>query len=344
MLNKILITSIGGGLGAELVKQIKITTKFKKIKIIGVDMTSKTPSKYFVDKFFKVPQPINKNYISQMVKIIKKNNVNLVIPGSDLEAINLCKKRSLYETNKCFLASVNFEMLSNFINKQKTYQSLRKNNLPCAEFYIAKNSLELSKCIKKFKKREFAIKPSVSIGGRDISVFRNDISKEFFFNEKKEIHYPNKKKNIKAIRKKYNRKYPLVLSERLFPPTYDIDMLGYKGKLINVVARKRLNPQVPNDGHEVIKQKKIENIGKKIIKNYNLSWLYDCDCMTDKNGKIKIIEINPRMSGSLATSIIAGYPIIDNLLKIINKIKPDLSKPKKNILVMPYKTLYKKKK
>ena len=35
------------------------------------------------------------------------------------------------------------------------------------------------------------------------------------------------------------------------------------------------------------------------------------------------------MSGSLATSIIAGYPIIDNLLKLINKIKPDLSKPKK---------------
>ena len=53
MLNKILITSIGGGLGAELVKQIKITTKFKKINIIGVDMTPKTPSKYFVDKFLR---------------------------------------------------------------------------------------------------------------------------------------------------------------------------------------------------------------------------------------------------------------------------------------------------
>ena len=43
-------------------------------------------------------------------------------------------------------------------------------------------------------------------------------------------------------------------------------MLSYKGKLINVVARKRLNPQVPNDGHEVMKQKKIENIGKKLSK------------------------------------------------------------------------------
>ena len=43
--------------------------------------------------------------------------------------------------------------------------------------------------------------------------------------------------------------------------------------------------------------------------------------MTDKNGNIKIIEINPRMSGSLATSVLAGFPLIDNLLAIINKKK-----------------------
>ena len=63
--------------------------------------------------------------------------------------------------------------------------------------------------------------------------------------------------------------------------------------------------------------------------------------MTDKKGKIKIIEINPRMSGSLATSIIAGYPVIDNLLRLINKYKLDFKEPKKNILVMPFKTLHK---
>ena len=136
-----------------------------------------------------------------MVKIIKKNKVNLVIPGSDLEAIKLCKKRSLYENNKCFLASVNFDILSNFINKQETYQSLRKNNLPCVEFYIAKNSSDLSKCIKKFKKREFVIKPSVSIGGRDISVFRNDISKEFFSMKKKKFIIQIKIKILKQLEK-----------------------------------------------------------------------------------------------------------------------------------------------
>jgi carbamoyl-phosphate synthase large subunit len=341
MLNKILITSIGGGLATELVNQIKKTTTFKKIYITGVDMTEQTPSKFFVDKFYKVPPPNKKDYVSKMIKIIKKDKINLIIPGSDQEAINLCKNRSLFESKKCILASVDLKTLSNFTDKESTYNSLKKNNLPCAEFYTVKNKSDLLKIIKKFGKKEFVIKPSVSIGGRDISVFRNDISTPYFFNQKKEIHYPNKRKNLLKIKKKYEGLYPLVISERLFAPTYDIDMLSFKGKTINVVARKRLNPQVPNDGHEVIKQKKIQNIGKKIIKNYNLSWLYDCDCMTDEKGKIKIIEINPRMSGSLATSIIAGYPIIDNLLRLINKYKLDFREPRKNILVMPFKTLHK---
>lgn len=341
MLNKILITSIGGGLGTELVNQIKKTTKFNNINLTGVDMSKKTPSKYFVDKFYEVPPPNNKNYISKILGIIKKDKINLIIPGSDLEAINLCKKRHLFESKKCFLASVDLKTLLNFTTKEKTYLSLKENNLPCAKFYVAKNYSDLFKFIKKFSKQEFVIKPSISIGGRDISVFRNDISKTHFFNEKKEIHYSNKKKNLTVIKKKYIGKYPLILSERLFPPTYDIDMLSFRGKPINVVARKRLNPQVPNDGHIVLKQKKIQNVGKKIIKIYNLSWLYDCDCMTDKKGKIKIIEINPRMSGSLATSLFAGYPVIDNLLRLINEYKLDLRKPRKDILIMPFKTLHK---
>ena len=341
MLNRILITSIGGGLSIELVKQIKNSTKFKNIKIIGVDILKETPSRYFVDKFYEVPSPNNSNYSSKIIKIIKENKINLILPGSDEEAESLCKNRSLFENKNCVLGSVDFETLSNFTNKQKTYESLKKNKLPCPEFYIAKNHKELIKYIKKFNKREFVIKPSVSRGGRDVSIFRNDISRIYFYNDKKEIHFPNRKKNIFEIKKNYKGKYPVILSERLFSPIYDIDMLGFEGKMINVVVRKRINPQVPNDGHKIIKHKKIQDLGKKIIKYYNLSWLYDCDCMTDKNGEIKIIEINPRMSGSLATSITAGYPLIDNLLRIINNYELDTKKPKKNVTIIPYKTLIK---
>ena len=343
MLKNILITSIGGGLGAELINRIRLTTKFKNLKIIGTDIRDNTSSKFLLDKFYKIPKPKDKGFLENFLKIIKLNKINLVLPGSDDEALELCKNRKEFENEKCFLASIELDLLKKFSNKESTYRILKKHNLPCADFNVAHDMKTLINYVKKFNKaKEFVLKPSFSIGGRNVSIFRNDIKKIFSYNDGKEFHYPNSKKYHLLIKKNYNNKFPVIISERLHSPVYDIDMLSNKGKLINVVVRQRLNPQVPNDGHILINSKKIEAIGKKIIKKFKLSWIYDCDCMTDSNGNIKIIEINPRMSGSLATSLIAGYPIIDNLLRIINNKKPIHKKINKKILVVPYKSLYAK--
>ena len=106
----------------------------------------------------------------------------------------------------------------------------------------------------------------------------------------------------------YEKKFfPLVISERLNEPTFDLDMLGFKGKKHKSCFQERLNPAEPNAGHIVKKISKLVNIGKKVIKKFNLSWLFDCDLMIDKKGNYKIIEINPRMSGSSVVSIEAGY-------------------------------------
>ena len=77
----------------------------------------------------------------------------------------------------------------------------------------------------------------------------------------------------------------------------------------------------------------------KIISDFNLSWLYDCDVMFDNKGNPVPIEINPRQSGSIAISINAGSNIVNNLLRIYQSKSPisenkDLSK-----YVIPFKSL-----
>ena len=147
------------------------------------------------------------------------------------------------------------------------------------------------------------------------------ILKKFLKNFGREIHIPTKKLTDKYFSMYEKKFFPLVISERLNEPTFDLDMLGFKGKSIRVVSRKRLNPAEPNAGHIVKRISKLVNIGKKVIKKFNLSWLFDCDLMIDKKGNYKIIEINPRMSGSSVVSIEAGYPLFDDLISISRKKK-----------------------
>ena len=101
---------------------------------------------------------------------------------------------------------------------------------------------------------------------------------------------------------------------KLKEPVYDLDMLAWKGKPLRVIPRKRFNSAVPNDGHIIVNDQKLINLGKKIISKFKLSWLYDCDIMYDKNKVPQILEINPRPSGSIVVSICAGIPLLRDLI------------------------------
>ena len=151
-------------------------------------------------------------------------------------------------------------------------------------------------------------------------VARSEIKKVFFKNFGKKTHVPIKKLSDKYFSMYEKKFFPLVISERLNEPTFDLDMLGFNGRSIRVVSRKRLNPAEPNAGHIVKRISKLVNI-EKVIKKFNLSWLFDCDLMIDKKGNYKIIEINPRMSGSSVVSVEAGYPLFDDLISISRKKK-----------------------
>ena len=117
-------------------------------------------------------------------------------------------------------------------------------------------------------------------------------------------------------------------------------MLAWKGKPLRIVPRKRFNSAVPNDGHIIVNDNKLIKLGNKIISSFNLSWLYDCDIMYDQNNIPQILEINPRPSGSMVVSIIAGIPLIRYLLFLSKGIKIEDKKLPFNKRIIPYKNLY----
>ena len=99
-------------------------------------------------------------------------------------------------------------------------------------------------------------------------------------------------------------------------PIYDIDILARDGKLIRSLVRRRLNPKVPNEGHIIEKFDELYSIANKLVQVLKLSWLYDCDFMLNKAGQPKLLEINPRPSGSLAVSLAAGVNFIEDIIAI----------------------------
>ena len=341
MTMKVLLTCVGGGLSPQAIRFLKNSKVHNNIKVFGVDMNPKANGKYFVDYFQTVSSGNSKTFTKQIIKICRKFEINLVLPGSDEDALNLSKNRRLIETNITKIACMPFSILKILSNKSKTYKFLEKFNIPLPIWYDAKNQKELLECMKKLnsKKKDMVIKPSITRGGRNVYIISKKNKKEISRNDGREIEL-----NLKTMKKKYFKKikkiFPVVVMEKLYSPCFDFDMLCKDGKLIKGVTRKRINSSVPNDGHYVENRKDIFNIGKKIAKCFKLTWLYDCDFMLDSKQRPKIIEINPRMSGSAAVSVAAGIPLFDDLISIYKNKRIKRLKQFKKKIILPATNLF----
>ena len=322
MIINILITSSGNKNGIRLIKSISKNTKFRNLNIFGTDI-KKIKNK----NIFHISKVNNKNYFDKITKLIKDNKINLIIPGSDEEAIFFSKFKNKIQKFNCKVCSIDFKYLKKFTNKKSTYETLDKNKIRRAIWFESKNFLELKRHIDnlKVKNKEIVIKPVFSRGGRNVTVIRKNIKKIIKKNFGKEL-YMSEKNFLEQHIKKYKKLFPLITMERLYEPAYDLDLLCWKGKSLKTVIRKRLGSQGINGCVIEFNKKEFIDYSKEIVKAFNLSWLYDCDIMMSKDNLPVLIELNPRISGSLYASIENQIPLIDD---IINLYLGKLSKIKK---------------
>ena len=335
----LLITSAGGIRTSDLIYQIKKNSIYNPVKIHTTDIKRNVKNKHLADSFTQVPLSQKKNYIQKIVNIIKKNSIKLVIPRSDEEAVRLSKAKKKLNKFGADLACVDYKYLKFFKDKLSTYKKLDKIKVRKPIWEKASNFQQLNFSVNKFikKGKEVVIKPVFSRGGRDITVIRNNLRKKIVLkNFGKERHVP-KYFFFKYENKKYLKKFPVIVMERLFEPSYDLDLLAWRGKLIKYVLRRRIGAQGIK-GNVIEKNRKdIQIYAQKIAKIFNLSWLYDCDIMLDKNSNPVLMELNPRISGSLYASLAAGVPLVDDLISLSKKKIKKIKKTniKKKIIVKP---------
>ena len=100
-------------------------------------------------------------------------------------------------------------------------------------------------------------------------------------------------------------------------------LTSFQKKITNdgVIIRKNLNPLNPTKykGFKIIKNQNFSKQCEKINKKINNKFIIDIDAMTDKNGIIKIIEMNSRPSGAFSYSIKKYILLQNEFIKYLSK-------------------------
>ena len=335
----LLLTCVGAELSHQVIQMCQQSRRHK-IRIVGVDCNADTPSQYFSDVFYAVPPGTHPEYPGAIAEIAEKEDVNLVLPCSDEEAIALSSVRHIIERDNRFLACADAKIIKMVSNKLLCYEGLANLGLPVPAWKQAngKDSLLNADTSIMDEFGDAVVKPVAGSVGRNVFIIsvKSNISpavspaRETYIN-------PAQLSQISATQ--FEGNWPCIVMPRLLEPVYDIDILGWKGRPVRVIPRRRNNSSLPNAGHELVNNDDLSQLGRQLIERLGLSWLYDCDVMYDQEGIPQVLEINPRPSGSFAVSICAGYPIIDDMISLALGQEPAALQQAKGKRVVPFKAL-----
>jgi len=269
----VLVTPAGSRIALGIIKFLK---KEKNIQIITADIDKLAPGFYLSDRGYLIAPFTTEKFWKDLEKIIKKEKINIVIPALDPLLINFAEFKKFFDNlgTKVLISPPETIFLTR--DKWQTYQLL-KNVVPLAKSFIDKEKVNIP--------FPLLIKPRSGSGSIDV----------FKINSKEELDFYWKK-----------IKNPII-QEYLDGEEYTVDCLAdMEGKLLFCISRIRLETKagVSIKG-KVVKNKTIEKIAQRISQKIKFTGPFFFQ-LKEKDGMLKVTEINPRFGGGMPLSAAAG--------------------------------------
>lgn len=273
----------------------------QSLKELGNHVTTLNTSKFDFGQTSKHPheklilyrEDADKDTKYDAIKNLLENNFyDLVIPMNDDAAILLSKHKSELSKHTS-IAVNNWDVIQYSIDKQKTMDICMKNNLPCPKTVIDESEFERKIAFFKFP---VVVKPRTGCGAVG-------------------FHISNDLDNLREYYAHGKSKYGPCLVQEYIPQTD----LQYKAELYIdnndnvksavVFAKVRWYPI--NGGsstlNKTVERPDIIETCVKLLKTIGWKGYADVDLIQDpRDGIAKVIEINPRITGSVKICFKAG--------------------------------------
>tara|TARA_B100001250_G_scaffold414603_1_gene454454 strand:+ start:14970 stop:16871 length:1902 start_codon:yes stop_codon:yes gene_type:complete len=243
------------------------------IKIFGADSSENILGKHFVDKFWKMPS-INNLNITSLENYCKDNKIGMIIPTRDGELEYLSKIKNRLQRKDINIMVSNTKSVKACLDKLHFSLISNINSIPS---YTDINLINENRVVMKERHGAGGINIKINITKEKAIQKSNELKEPIFqpYLEGREISidaYVTSQKNIKGI------------------------ILRYRDLIIN--GESQITTTFINE--------KIRNKIKKIIKKLDLYGHIVLQAIITNEGKINLIECNPRFGGASTVSIKAG--------------------------------------
>lgn len=322
----ILLTASGGLGTPSIIDCLKNNYEKRKIRIICTDMHDQPIIHYKADGFHLLPKGNSSKYIDSLLKVCKKEKVNVIVPNSGIEILTISRNINLLNSNKIYATVPEYDAVKKTMSKNTTYEILRENKISVPDFYLVNDKKDFCKAIKSlgYPHKTICFKPSnyaSSGGARGFRVLKSDNSiDDIILRNKPDSAQVDYETALRLFAK--NKKLDLLVMEYLPGDEYSVYVLANNGKMEYCIPQLRQRLEQSYSFEAIVKKNnKISTLCKKIIEVMNLNYNVNIQIKLSKSGQPKVVEINPRMGGSIALSAAAGVNLPYFAIKLALKEK-----------------------
>lgn len=301
----ILLTGGGAPGAAGILRCLKLEPSFD---VIVADADNNAVGKYLAKDFLTIPKANDPSFIDSILTVCRQKNIHAILPLVTKELIPLSQHVEEFARAGTKILVSSFASLEIANNKSRLYEFLQWRGIAVPEFRVVETAEQFEKAVIElgYPVKQVCFKPSVSNGSRGFRIVTEKINElDLLFNYKPTSTYIN---FADALRILSSGSFPeLLISEYLPGEEYSVDCLCNNGETVLVVPRlrKKMINGISVEG-EFVNNQNIINYCRNIIKELQLHGNIGIQVKQSTAGEFLILEINPRVQGTISAGLGAG--------------------------------------
>lgn len=303
-----MITGAGAPGAPGVIKSLKNNGE-RDIRVIGADASGETVGFLLADAGHRIPMANSPDFIVKLLKIAQDEKADVILPlvTRELEILSLNKKK--FQDEGVIVSVSDSLPLAIANDKGKLLTYMKDKGFPVPLFSIVKSKKEFTKAVKElgYPEKPVCFKPVQSNGSRGFRIIDAQINRYKLLFEMKPTSAYITLDEIALIFDEWESFPNLIVMEYLPGIEYSVDLLVDHGRPVYTIPRRRdaINAGISIKG-EVVKEPDVIHYCNEIVQSLGLHGNIGIQVKRAQNGVPLILEINPRIQGTVVHCTGAG--------------------------------------
>ncbi|HET7626770.1 MAG TPA: ATP-grasp domain-containing protein [Bacillales bacterium] len=304
----LLITGVGSPGAPGVIKSLR-SVQDRRFKLVGIDMSPNHAAKQMVDQFAIGPKAADADFVEKTLELCADEKVDVVLPMVTAELLVFAKNKQRFSEIGTTVSVSDEKRLKPVIHKGQLFETLKRKGIQVPEHVRVHSPAQLRRAFQDlgYPNRPVCFKPVISDGSRGFHVIDPEIdNSRLLFYEKPTSVYVDFEHLFEVVRD--DAAIPELLAMEYLPnEEYSVDLLANHGKVLVAVPRLREETAAGiSVKGTVVQEPDIIAYATTITEQLGLHGNIGIQIRRDKDHHPKILEINPRIQGTIVHCTAAG--------------------------------------